>query len=175
MENKPANEFRRKTRLYVGITLLVLSCVCPAFGILVAQLEISLGLKASIIGLLSLGVPEVLILMAAAVLGKENFEIIKARSLGYLKRLAPSAKVSKFRYTIGLVMFILPLIPTYVQAYFPRWLPDSSSERLYVNLAADAMFIASLFVLGGDFWDKLRALFVYEAKARFPGSLEDGT
>jgi hypothetical protein len=29
------------------------------------------------------------------------------------------------------------------------------------------MFLASLFVLGGDFWDKLRALFNYRAKARF--------
>ncbi len=28
--------------------------------------------------------------------------------------------------------------------------------------------IASLFVLGGDFWDKLRALFVRNAKAVFP-------
>jgi hypothetical protein len=30
------------------------------------------------------------------------------------------------------------------------------------------MFLASLFVLGGDFWDKLRALFVREARAVFP-------
>ena len=30
------------------------------------------------------------------------------------------------------------------------------------------MQIASLFVLGGDFWDKLRALFVRDAKAVFP-------
>ena len=30
------------------------------------------------------------------------------------------------------------------------------------------MQIMSLFVLGGDFWDKLRALFVRQAKAVFP-------
>ena len=28
---------------------------------------------------------------------------------------------------------------------------------------------SSLFVLGGDFWDKLRSLFVREAKAVVPG------
>jgi len=28
--------------------------------------------------------------------------------------------------------------------------------------------ILSLFVLGGDFWDKLRSLFVNKAKASFP-------
>ena len=32
---------------------------------------------------------------------------------------------------------------------------------------ADAIFVVNLFVLGGDFWDKLRALFVYDAKAKF--------
>jgi hypothetical protein len=53
-------------------------------------------------------------------------------------------------------------------AYAPWWLPDSSPERLYVNLGADAMFLVSLFVLGGDFWDKLRAIFVREARAVFP-------
>jgi len=30
------------------------------------------------------------------------------------------------------------------------------------------MFLTSLFVLGGDFWDKLRALFVRRARAAFP-------
>jgi hypothetical protein len=34
-------------------------------------------------------------------------------------------------------------------------------------IASDVMFLASLFVPGGDFWDKLRALFIYKAKARF--------
>jgi hypothetical protein len=28
------------------------------------------------------------------------------------------------------------------------------------------MFVASLFVLGGDFWDKVRALFVYDARVQ---------
>jgi hypothetical protein len=30
--------------------------------------------------------------------------------------------------------------------------------------------LASLFVLGGDFWDKLRALFLYQARAIFPAA-----
>ena len=59
--------------------------------------------------------------------------------------------------------------PTYIQAYKPEWLPDSSSWRWIVKIAADVIFIASLFVLGGDFWDKLHALFVREARVTFPG------
>jgi hypothetical protein len=30
------------------------------------------------------------------------------------------------------------------------------------------MFISSFFVLGGDFWDKVRALFSHEAKVQIP-------
>ncbi len=171
MARESRNILIRQVRLYVGFTFLMLSFICPLFGILIAQLDLSIGLKASIIGLLSLGIPEILIIAAAATLGKENYEIIKSRCLSYLKRLAPSAKVGRLRYNIGLIMFILPLIPAYVQAYIPKWLPDDSSERLYVNLAADVLFMASLFVLGGDFWDKLRSLFSYEAKAQFPESV----
>ncbi len=32
----------------------------------------------------------------------------------------------------------------------------------------DIVLITSLFVLGGDFWDKLRSMFIYGAKASFP-------
>jgi hypothetical protein len=32
----------------------------------------------------------------------------------------------------------------------------------------DLLLISSLFVLGGDFWDKLRALFVHGAKVQIP-------
>ena len=40
---------------------------------------------------------------------------------------------------------------------------------LYVAIAVvgDVMFIVSLFVLGGDFWDKLRGLFSQKARMHF--------
>jgi len=55
-------------------------------------------------------------------------------------------------------------------SYAPQWLPDASPQRFWICLGADVTFLASLFVLGGDFWDKLRALFVREARAVFPGT-----
>jgi hypothetical protein len=35
-----------------------------------------------------------------------------------------------------------------------------------VGLSIDFIFVCSFFVLGGDFWDKRRALFIDKAKAR---------
>ena len=156
-----------KLRFYLGLSCFVLSWILPLFGFLVARLGLPLAVKATIIGLLTVGGPEILGILAVVCLGKENLLVIKDKVLAVLRLIKPAAVVSRWRYRLGLVMFLLPIIPTYVMGYVPQWLPDHSSQRLYVNLAADFMFLTSLFVLGGDFWDKLRALFVYDARAQF--------
>ena len=114
-----------------------------------------------------MGIPELLVILAVVCLGKENLIDIKDKLLALLQLIRPPGPVSRWRYRVGLVMFLLPLIPIYIMAYVPQWLPDHSTLRLYANLAADLMFVSSLFVLGGDFWDKLRALFVYDARVQF--------
>lgn len=166
-----ASEIKRHIRLYIGISLFILSLISPLFGIIVAWTSWSTAIKATLIGLFTAGIPEVLALLAAAILGKENFDLLKSKVFSFLKKLRPTAVVNKTRYRIGLVLFVLPFVPTYIMGYAPEWLPDDSPMRLYVNILADGMFISSLFVLGGDFWDKLRALFIYEARADF--SLKD--
>ena len=164
---------KNRLRFYLGLSCFALSWILPLFGFLVARLDLPLALKATSIGLLTVGGPEILAILAVVCLGKENLIIIKNKILALLKLIKPAGPVSRGRYRLGLVMFLLPLIPTYIMAYLPRWLPDSSPQRLYVNLAADFLFLTSLFVLGGDFWDKLRALFVYDARAQFePPPLE---
>ena len=49
--------------------------------------------------------------------------------------------------------------------YAPDLIPGYADNRIAMGLTADFLFIVTLFVLGGDFWEKLRALFLYEAKA----------
>lgn len=154
-------------RLYVGIALLSVSMIVPLLGFWVAKTEWPTSVKAILVGFLTVGGPELIALLAAAILGKKNFDVIKGAAFALLKRLRPTARVGRTRYTIGLFLFLIPIIPSYVMGYAPQWLPDASPARLYVNLGADAMFITSLFVLGGDFWDKLTALFVYDAHVRF--------
>jgi hypothetical protein len=59
------------------------------------------------------------------------------------------------------VLFLVPLLFGWLQPYV-------TASHLAFNLVGDLMFIVSFFVLGGDFWDKVRALFVHGAKAVFP-------
>ena len=46
--------------------------------------------------------------------------------------------------------------------YAPHLIPGYAGHRIALNLTTDFLFIVSLFVLGGDFWEKFRALFSYD-------------
>lgn len=155
------------SRLIIGAILLAIGAVLP-FGVcLVPLTDWPVPVKGAVGGALFFGF-EIMAIPAVAVMGKDNFDRIMSKLKGWLRLLKPAGEVGRARHALGLVLFILPLIPTYIMAYAPKWLPDDSPERLWVNIGADAMFLVSLFVLGGDFWDKLRALFVRDARAVFP-------
>jgi len=158
---------KQKARLYGGIAILAAAWLMPLLGIPVSRTDWPLGVKATVIGLLTLGGPELLSIVAIVVLGRESYELIVQKVLKLLKKLRPTGKPGRLQYGIGLALFLQPLIPSYIMAYFPRFLPDISPQRLIVNILSDLIFIISLFILGGDFWDKLRSLFVYDSYAVF--------
>jgi hypothetical protein len=94
--------------------------------------------------------------------------LIKERFFMFLKKHGPPDRVSLARYRIGLVMFVLPVLFGWLGPYGAHLIPGYETHRFVVSLIGDVMFIASLFVLGGDFWDKVRALFTYNARAQIP-------
>jgi hypothetical protein len=152
----------------VGGGVLIFGWLCPLFVPLVLATELSSEWKTTLSGLLLLGIPEVFTLAAVAILGKPGFEYLKGILFGLLRRLAPPDTVSLARYRVGLVMFVLPILFGWVSIYVPGWIPGFVAHPMAFALTGDVMLLASLFVLGGDFWDKLRALFVHGARARFP-------
>jgi hypothetical protein len=154
-------------RLAVGAAIFGLGLICPVFVPLVAATGIPPGWKAGLSALLVLGIPEVFTLAAVAVLGKPGFEYLRGRILARLRRLAPPARVGRTRYRIGLVLFVLPLLLGWLGPYVLPHVPVYTEHGLLVHVGGDALLLVSLFVLGGDFWDKLRALFIHGAVARF--------
>jgi hypothetical protein len=103
--------------------------------------------------------PEAGTFIGIAIMGRENYDRFKAVLVRWLLKIKPAGNIGIVRHYIGLALFLLPLVPCYIQSYHPHWLPDSSPLRWQVKIAVDAGFLASLFILGGDFWDKLHALF----------------
>ncbi len=116
-------------------------------------------------------VPKLLVVTIIFLMGKSGFAYLKSLCFKYIVHVvspfAPPRQVSRRRYRIGLVMFVLPLIEAclapYLEAAFPAW-----AARRPVEWIWDVMFVASFFVLGGDFWDKIRALFISGATVTFP-------
>ena len=68
------------------------------------------------------------------------------------------------RYRIGLAMFILPLLAGWFQPYLGHFFPTLKQTPTWFFIIGDIVFIASFFILGGDFWDKFSGLFNYKAK-----------
>ena len=153
-------------RFRVGILLFVLGLISPLFIPLVTATDLPTGWKTAVSGLLMLGIPELLWVLAAAIMGKSGFNYIKRRFFGFFKKIVPPDTVSRPRYNIGLVMFSLPIIFGWLTPYAPHLIPGYETHRVVVNVIGDVMLISSLFVLGGDFWDKVRGLFIYTAKSQ---------
>ena len=153
-------------RLKLGAAIFGLSIVLPLGGVpIVASLGLSTGLTASVSGGLLVSA-EVLGIAAIAVLGKSGYAFIKNRVLGFLKKCGPPSKVTRVRYRIGLVMFCVPILFGWLSPYLSGFVSGLSSHPLPYAIGGDILLLASLFVLGGDFWDKIRSLFIHEAEVR---------
>jgi hypothetical protein len=151
-------------RLTLGGAIFISGFLSPLLTPLVFASALPGGWKAAISGLLVFGIPELFMIIAVAVLGKEGYSYLKAKLFGILKKVAPSDEVGIVRYRFGLVLFTIPLLIGWLLPYFNHLLPEFESYKQVINVGGDLMFISSFFILGGDFWDKLRGLFVHRAR-----------
>lgn len=165
--NKPTPDSPDTCRLRLGGALFVFGFLSPLLSPLLMKINLAPGWKAVLTGLLVFGIPEALMLLAAAILGKAGFAYLKAKIFGLLRKAAPPDKVGVVRYRIGLIFFVVPLLIGWLLPYFNHLWPAFDSHRQFINIAGDLLFISSFFVLGGDFWDKVRGLFVHNSRITF--------
>lgn len=152
--------WRFKTGIALFALMILLWILIP--------IEAALGMSAGTIAATTAGIAianKIILLIAIGVMGKAGFAVLKAK---LLHKLTPPAEVSPMRYRIGLVMFCLPLLQGLLETWASHIAPQLVANQLWVDILMDVMLIASLFVLGGNFWDKRRSLFVADARAVFP-------
>lgn len=157
------SSWRFKVGIGLFATMILLWLLIP--------IEIAVGMSAGTIAATTAGIAvtnKIILLIAIAVMGKAGFQELKGRVVGHVRGMAPASIVSPPRYMLGLVLFFLPLFAGFFETWASHITPAWVANRLWVDLLMDAMLIASFFVLGGNFWDKIRALFVREARAVFP-------
>lgn len=134
-------------RLKLGIAIFIIGFLSPLLIPLVKSLEIPTAWKVLISGALAVGVPEIFAIVAIAIMGKPGFNTMKAYFFKMVKVYGPSDRVSRTRYRIGLVMFVLPILFGWLAPYVPILTPGYDLQGLIVNLIGDVMFIASFLVL----------------------------
>lgn len=155
-------------RLKFGIALFGLSILLPFIGVpSLAALGLSGTMTASLTGGLLLAA-EIIGVASVAVMGKRGYATIKNWFLKFLRRYGPPQRVSRLRYKIGLVIFFVPILFGWMSIYVAQWIPYFVNNPLIYAIGGDILLLMSLFVLGGDFWDKIRSLFVHDAVVRFP-------
>ena len=153
------NESPPKSRLILGGIIFISGFLSPLAIPLVTASTLSLEWKTVLSGVLVLGVPEVFMLIAVAILGKQGFDYLKSH---LWQAIRPADKVSATRYRIGLVLFFTPILFGWLHPYLELWITDFEAQQLRFAIAGDVIFAISLFVLGGDFWLKIKALFTHD-------------
>jgi hypothetical protein len=155
-----------KGRLLCGVGVFALGWVATlAMVPLITASALAASAQATISGIVVFVGPKLGVLAAIAIMGKPGFTYLKTQVFGYLK---PPAEVSPARHRVGIVMFVAAMLFGFVEPYIGFFLPGDAARGIRYALGVDLLLLASILVLGGDFWDKIRALFIREAKARFP-------
>ena len=164
-----AGDQPRKTgwRVRVGFAIFVASIGWPVLIPILPLLGVSGTAIATFSGAM-LVAAEFMTLAGAAIAGKDGFAFIKAKVFGFLKFYGPPKTVSRIRYSIGLVMFVAPLLLGWASPYFGHHIPGFKEHTMTYAVGGDVLLVISLLVLGGDFWDKLQSLIVHDATAVIP-------
>ncbi|MGB2601651.1 MAG: hypothetical protein WBD00_03110 [Candidatus Omnitrophota bacterium] len=166
MEDRPAG--LSKGRLVTGVVIFIAGQATTLLIPLVSVSNLPTSLKSLISGLLFFVTPQIGIVLAVAILGRAGYNYLKSIVFRWFKKYGPPEAVSLTRYRIGLVMFCVPVLFGWLEPYFGNIIPVLGANRLLFCVTGDVIFIVSFFVLGGEFWDKVRALFIHGARVKFP-------
>jgi hypothetical protein len=156
----PRKDWRH--RLGIGLFIYSLIPICTIELVALVPLDAA---GTVTLGAVYIASGELAFLAAAALLGKPFIQSVKDKIKGFFsfsKSPAAPRPIGRFRHGLGVGMLLASLAPYYAAMgilLFSR--PQESDARtlLYLLLSGEALFLASLFVLGGEFWERLKRLF----------------
>jgi len=130
------------------------------------------GTSTVLIGLSLVGGPDLLLVVAIAVMGKENIEELMERSGGFLKKVLRWDAVSRTRYIVGLWVIAASWIAPLVALI---WWEDSISKiggepgwGFWVLLGSTVVFIGAVLSMGAPLWGRIQAIVTWEATVTLP-------
>ena len=173
---KPAKDFTRTWRYKVGLIMIIAGNAGILFALAVLPF---LGAGAGTVGGVVLG-GELVSLASIAFLGKEGFKAIKSKAFAFVKA-GYAARVGPVRHYIGIALLCTNVLTFYIVVLYlwdvfgastaegPApviWGLDFAQQEslvLWLVLIGEISFLVSIYVLGADWWEKFRSLFVWKA------------
>ena len=155
-----------RTRFVIGGALFVGGFMSPLLIPIVTASNLPGNWKAILSTGLVAGLPEIGMLLAVAVLGKQGFAQLKKMIFSRFRKITDPATVSRTRYRVGLFMFFIPLLSGWLHPYLAYLIPALSSDRLIFPILMDLVFASSFIVLGAGFWEKIHSLFVHDIESQ---------
>ncbi len=170
-DDAAAPPLRKDWKRRLGIGLVIYSVV-PLLTIeLVALLPLDTA-EIVTLGAVYIGSGELAFLAAVALLGRPFIQSVKDKIKDFFfskKPAAPPRPIGKLRHGLGIALLVGSLIPYYAAIailLFTRSRETEARTLLYLLLSGEALFLTSLFVLGGEFWERLKRLFEWPGKDR---------
>lgn len=170
-------DFTKTWRYKAGIFLFVGGQVVLVIGLMLPVLGLAPKGHVGIVGILAL-CGELTTISSIVFLGKDGFLAIKKKLFGAIKKDF-EAPVGKARHYLGILLFCLNGIAAYVIVVY-AWqafslatpegiapmvwgmnLEQQSKFVFYVFLTGELGFLASIYMLGADWWGRFRGLFVW--------------
>jgi len=151
-----------KTRFIIGGAFFVGGFLSPLLIPLVTSSDLPGNWKALLSTGLIAGLPEVGMLLAVAVLGKQGFAQLKEMFFSRFREVTEPSAVSVRRYRIGLFMFFIPLLVGFLEPYAAHFISPLAGASLKSSIFFDLVFASSFIVLGAGFWEKIRGLFIHD-------------
>ena len=155
----------------LGLALVVYSFVPLCTVGLTALLPGSAAWKATL-GAVYLASGEIAFLAAVALLGKPFVTAVKDRIKAWLspRRVpGPPRPIGRARHVVGVTLFCLSVVPYYLTLgalLFTHPGEPDLRTLLVLLIAGEVAFFVSLFVLGEEFWARLKHLFEWPGRDR---------
>lgn len=163
-------QIKKDWKYYAGLALFIYCWIPYLASALILILHIPIDKSLAAIGVFVVSA-EIAFALSVVLLGKPFIALIKSKVKGFIlrrKELWHAAPVGRVRHAVGVVLLLVSFLPYFITEFslltgYPRG--DAGRWTLFCLLVAgDALFMTSLFVLGGDFWDRLKALFKWRGE-----------
>ena len=169
--------FTKTWRYKIGLSMIIVGHL----GMLLALVMPALGIGAGTAGAMVVG-GELLSLASIIFLGKAGFKAIKSKFVGAIKA-SYTQPVGKGRHYIGIALLWTNMVAAYIlmvygwasfefliagNLQFDFWGLDLAQQKnmaFWIFFIGEISFLAGIYILGADWWDKFRRIFVWEEAA----------